>query len=43
MGVTEASFSEDLVGADKSYTNVTIDFYQLGISLEATRDTYIGR
>ena len=36
VDVTEASFSEDLVGADKSYTNVTVDFYQLGISLEAT-------
>ena len=36
VDVTEASFSEDLVGADKSYTNVTEDFYQLGISLEAT-------
>ena len=39
VDVTEASFSEDLVGADKSYTNVTVDFYQLGISLELPRDT----
>ena len=36
VDVNKASFSESLVGEEESYTNVTVDFYQLGISLEAT-------
>ena len=36
VDVNEASFKEGLVGEEQSYTNVTVDFYQLGISLEAT-------
>ena len=36
VDVNEASYKEGLVGEEQSYTNVTVDFYQLGISLEAT-------